>query len=935
MQYTRPRTSCKICPLRDHKRVYSELVASERAPLLAVVGEAPGREEDRDGKPFTGPSGKLLNWALHEAGVARNNVYIANALCCRPTDGAIDSLEASEALGYCRAGLYDELAAQYDRGLRAVVALGQTAMHALGLNGKVGTYRGSLLETTLPGNRVLTVIPTYHPSMVLRQNWKRSSGGNAKGAVEWLADWKKAARIAREAQAGKERVVLAERFNLDPSVADIEAFVENACASDALVAVDIETSGLSYDDCRIVVVGLATSTEDALCVPFLHENAAPHYTNGSWERVKNALKRLFTTCPQVYQNSYFDVPRLRAFGFPIPYRLIKHDTMILHHCIAAEAPHDLGYIVSVYGQTPYWKEDFKNRAGSIFDMDQIEMRRYNLRDCVVLHQVLEPMLRDLHELDLEDVYYHEAVPLIEPVMEMTQYGIGIDMGRVKRYKARLEKLVEDGTRELYALGGLPPEFNVASTSQMRWFLYNEPLTAFARIDERDVKNAAKRQTETAKLDELNERIANAEVSLANARACARPAKALEKRLASARSALEKRLANATKPQSQIERDIEALRVVRDTVRPLYTLASYTPLQTDSGLLATDKEGLLSYKIALTNRRADVLAFKLKDGTDELAAIDRLLAFIDLLGKVSLYRKLISTYTTFYPWNDGRVHPAWKQHGTASGRLSCVAPNLQNAPKPHEDPNDIRNAIRGFFVARPGWKFISADYVNLEAQLLAYSTLDPELVDVFTHGHNLHDVNTRALFGVEKSSPEWDSCRKAAKIDFFANKCYGGSDYRIYQKIMLEVPDLRMTFSEYSAANKRWFATHPRYTEWAARVRNEARQRRQVRTPLGRLRCFLDNDRDIEREALNHMIQSSGASLVNRAMIRIERRLRAASMRTRFVSQVHDELILEAPDDEVATARDMLVEEMSREFDFMGYKRSIPVEAAIGPDLGQI
>jgi uracil-DNA glycosylase family 4 len=1207
MQFKRPRTKCELCPLKDHKHVYSELVADGSKPKIAILGEAPGREEDRDGKPFTGPSGKLVNWALHECGVTRNNVYVANSICCMPTGQAMDTLEASEALSYCRAGLYDELVAQYDCGLRVLIALGQIAMKQLGLEGKVGTYRGSLMTVVLPGDKKLTVIPTYHPSMVLRMNWKRSNGGTAKGAVEWLADWQKAARIAGE--GGAEVKQLRELFELNPTVEQVEEFCNDAIKHDRLVAVDIETSGLGFDACKIVVVGLAIDSERAMCVPFLRENATPYFTNGRWERVKNALKKLFSTCRQVYQNSFFDVPRLRAFGFPIPYKLISHDTMILHHCLAgdtiidtldfgkvpisslagkkdfyvvshdgdklvpkkvkscwssgvrsdilrvvfwsksrpddpkpwidctpehefplqgaedkvearslkvgdrlyrgqysktsignkephrwvyeemygklgnnqvhhidgnhynnnplnliavsasehqsfhedvryqankarvkkqtsvreskvdvkeverlyfeagmsgrevakylgasdsivvsvlrkcgrnlrtksesnvlrwqkerncrviavvplategievfdmevedthnfsangvivgnclaAELPHDLGYIVSVYGRTPYWKDDFKNRTGTIYEMDQIEMRRYNLRDCVVLHQILATMLRDLKELDLEDIYYKEALPLIEPVMEMTQYGVGIDLGRVKRYKVDLEKRVEQGTSELYQLGNLPPEFNVASTSHMRWFLYGEPITAFAKIDERDTKAKEREVIGDSKLTETREKLAKIELAIAVAERDHKSTVALEKRLVAARAALDKRL--LPKAQTQIDRDIEALRVVRDTVRPLVVLPGYKPTTTESGLLATDAMATLSMKIALINRRAEVSNFKLKDGTEELKSIDKLLLFLEAMAKLSQVRHYLSTYTNYQPWADQRIHAYWALHGTASGRLSAKAPNLMNLPSiDPKHPSEIGDPIRGFFVSRSGWKFISADYVNLEAQLLAYSTLEPDLVGVFENKLNLHDVNTKAMFNVTETDPMWKPYRDAAKKDFFANKCYGGSDYAIYRKIILEVPEFRMSFKEYADANERWRKAHPLYSAWAAKVRAEVQQRRQARTPFGRVRFFLNNDRDIEKEALNHMIQSSGASLVNRAMVRIERKLRAKGMKTRFVMQVHDELIIEAPDDEVDCAKRILVDEMSRPFEFLGFTRSIPVEAAVGSDLAHL
>ena len=372
------------------------------------------------------------------------------------------------------------------------------------------------------------------------------------------------------------------------------------------------------------------------------------------------------------------------------------------------------------------------------------------------------------------------------------------------------------------------------------------------------------------------------------------------------------------------------------MKPIYTLRGYQPQTTQSGLLATDREGLLAYKIALTNRRAQVLSFSRKDGSEEAEAIDRLLAFMDLAGEVGRIRKIKSTYTLYETWSDGRVHPYWKQHGTASGRLASTSPNLQNTPAPDPDhPDSVCDPIRSFFVARPGHKLLSADYVNLEAQLLAYSTLDPELVSVFEHGKNLHDVNTAALFNVTEDSPEWHPCRRAAKIDFFGNKCYGGSDYAIYQKIMLEVPELRMTLAEYRAANARWFASHPAYAKWATNVRETVKATRKAYTPFGRARFFFHNDRDIEKEALNHMIQSSGASLVNRAMVRIQCEIDQRGLKTRFVAQVHDELILEAPEDEVEVASKILVDEMGRPFSFLGYERKIPVQLAIGDDMKAI
>jgi hypothetical protein len=96
---------------------------------------------------------------------------------------------------------------------------------------------------------------------------------------------------------------------------------------------------------------------------------------------------------------------------------------MLHHTIAPEAKHDLGTIVSLYGSTPYWKDEFKNRKVSILEMDQKQMRRYNLRDCVVLHQAIPNMLADLKELKLEGFYRDEVQPLIACLMELIETGV--------------------------------------------------------------------------------------------------------------------------------------------------------------------------------------------------------------------------------------------------------------------------------------------------------------------------------------------------------------------------------------------------------------------------------------------------------------------------------------------------------------------------------
>lgn len=918
MQYTRPRTSCQLCPMTGKKKIFSELIADGSPAKLAIIGDYPGNEETRDGTPFTSPYGKLLNWMLYQINIRRSNVYTGYAILCQPKGGS--SLEIEEAMCNCRGGLRDELDQLYRKGTSVVLALGQTVLSSLGIEGKLDTIRGSLYKVKLPSGSI-TIIPTYAPSEIMCKTWKRSGGGTADRMVTWLADWKKAVRVSESPEGTLD---LRENFNTEPTVEDVERFVTDVITKKLTIAVDTETTGLSFDESQIVVIGLATSTEDALCVPILTTGGQSYFEGESWNRVFQSLRTLFEYAPQIYQNCFFDVPRLRKMGFTIPYEMIAHDTMILHHTIAAEAPHDLGFITSVYGSTPYWKDDFKNRTCSILEMDQLVMRRYNLRDCVVLHQIVPAMLKDLGEFKLVDLYRDEVQPLIAPIMDMTQYGIGINLSRVERYRNLLTEKIKSANEELYQIAGLPKEFNVNSDNQVRYFLFGAVPTTFAKIDEFMAKKQNRSAEQEKKLEKLREDMKLIEVT--------RPRgflKKLEKM-----TALQSKMMTP-KATTKIEEEILELAIVRDNVKPIYVLKGYSPPQTESKMIAVDKMALLSYKIALNSRLDEVRNFVKKDGTEEEEAILKLLRWLESLSISNLLEKLLSTYTKFSPWKDGRIHPYWKMHGTASGRLACTDPNLQNLPLPRDDPNDIRNPIRDFFVAKPGWSFVSSDYVNLEAQLLAFETLDPELCAVFEDKLNLHDVNTKDIFETDEKDPMWSVKRKAAKVIFFACICYGGTPFAIHRKIMAEIPSFRLTARELADKVEAWMDRHIPYRTWEKKVREEAKKDRQVRTNFGRLRIFLSNDSDIEKEALNHMIQSSGASLVNRATVRIWRIFKEQKMRAQIVLQVHDQLVIECPDDEVDQVKSIMVKELQRPFMFHGVERSIPCDCTVGPDFGKV
>jgi DNA polymerase-1 len=257
------------------------------------------------------------------------------------------------------------------------------------------------------------------------------------------------------------------------------------------------------------------------------------------------------------------------------------------------------------------------------------------------------------------------------------------------------------------------------------------------------------------------------------------------------------------------------------------------------------------------------------------------------------------------------------------------------PKRKEDDEALANEVREFFEARSGYSFVSCDYVNLEVYILAFETLDAGLLKVTDEKLNIHDMNTKSLFGIDENHPNWKSLRKAAKVFQFGRLQYGGGDEGVFEKVLVQAPDAPITLQEFKEASKRWFEEHTGYTTWYNELKKEVLETRQTRTGFGRLRTFYGNESGIIREALSTRIQGAAADLVNQAMRRIYDRIKAEHLDAHFVLQIHDQLVIEAHDSIREHIKDIMVEEMERPFMFRGYERSVQVDPSIGKTFGEV
>jgi DNA polymerase-1 len=269
-------------------------------------------------------------------------------------------------------------------------------------------------------------------------------------------------------------------------------------------------------------------------------------------------------------------------------------------------------------------------------------------------------------------------------------------------------------------------------------------------------------------------------------------------------------------------------------------------------------------------------------------------------------KLKSTYVDALPVlvaEDGRLHTRYQQAVAATGRLSSANPNLQNIPIRTEEGRRIRKA----FVADPGCRLLVADYNQIELRVLAHIAEEPALIEAFEHGEDIHRATAAAVFGV---SPDLVSTaqRRAAKVINFGIM-YGMSAFGLASNLGIDRKEAQAFIDAYLER----YAGVKRYMEETLAAAEETGR---VETLYGRVRWLPDlNSRNgnlrenARRMAINARIQGTAADLLKKAMIAVDARLRAEHPTAHLLLTVHDELVLEVPEPEVAAIETLVRDEM--------------------------
>lgn len=256
-------------------------------------------------------------------------------------------------------------------------------------------------------------------------------------------------------------------------------------------------------------------------------------------------------------------------------------------------------------------------------------------------------------------------------------------------------------------------------------------------------------------------------------------------------------------------------------------------------------------------------------------------------------------------SDGRIHSNFNQTETRTGRISSTEPNLQNIPV----KTDLSRELRRFFMAKDGCVLVDADYSQIELRVLAHVADDENMRKAFLENCDIHRTTAAQVFGIPEQmvTPLMRSRAKAVNFGIV----YGIGAFSLSK-------DIGVTRKEADDYIKAYFAHYAGVKKYMDQVVQQAKEKGYAETLFGRRRYLPEllssnfNLRSFgERVARNMPIQGTAADIIKIAMIRVENRLRRENMESRLILQVHDELIVEAPESEAQHAAEVLTEEMQQ------------------------
>lgn len=485
---------CNECPLRGHQVVPPEgphplraLAEAKNHPMLALVGEAPGEQEERQARPFVGPSGDEMNRALVGAGLRRGNIHVTNVLLCRPPDNKLgeflkaiskrnkelekehkDACKEAEKAGRprpiepvyiknpidcCRSRFESEI-----ENFTNFITLGKTANQAVtGSGASILAVRGGLL--TLPATQRTPerkVMPTIHPAFCLRQpRWFHVFRNDISKAARWFrgdTEWEP------------------PRTTFQPTPDQLSQFVSR---KDVVYAFDIETDGIESLTARIRCVAIGDGDEVYVMGFLSKDGHSRFYEDPEEERdILRILKRFFedpTRTKYGWNSINYDATVIKQqWGVDV----INHiDGILIHRNVESELPHSLAYAVSMCTEAPAWKSDRDgNKLATSSESDR-QLHEYCATDTHLTAKILTPLVEQLKLRNQVHVWKFDQ-KVQEVCRSMHRLGMYVNqevrLAKEKELLARLHKLLHQ-IRDRIG----DDKFNPGSVFQMRAVLFDQ------------------------------------------------------------------------------------------------------------------------------------------------------------------------------------------------------------------------------------------------------------------------------------------------------------------------------------------------------------------------------------------------------------------------------------------------------------------------------
>ena len=885
---------CDVCILRTMRT--GGPVTPEGAPPggfgIAVVGEAPGEPEIKDGRVFTGPPGIEITDALANAGVKRADAWWTKAVLCRPPDGSFDSVAKAlrvenkrratngepllpHPVEACRPRLLRELASRPN-----ILPAGGLALRAVtGITAPILAVRGGMLDgwladTNGTGERFyraegayasaapspdalrLRVLPTVHPAFVLRaRRWTRVFREDIRRAVRW---W-------RGATEWREPTVIHQ-----PDPDTLRAFL----ASLDVGAYDVETDGIEPLTARLRCIAIGDA-DRVIVVPLLGiDGRTPFYPEWQEAQIKDVMRGYFADPARIKvghnAGSYDRTVIEQHFGIT-PKPVI--DTILLHRLVDGELPHGLGFVASLYAElSPAWKAD---RTATTAETDR-ELHVYCAYDVAQTARIMPPLFEHVR-LRKQEACFKSDARIQGVCAEMHRVGMYVDQN--VRAKLEVSTRAEAARWWKAAMDAVADrKFNPASFNQVRDLLYER-----WRLPIPDGANGKPKITKSGAPSTDDEAVRALLVH---------PAVSERQRVF-----------------------LDALRRYRAAQKELGTYIVKLRPNTedaDEGFDMDDADALRD-------------AFGEADGADDYEVV----AWTTEQRRKSREKKrgIVDPRT-------GRMHPSYSAHVAVTGRLASSGPNAQNFP----------SGLRKMVTHAPGHILVGADADQIELRIAAARWRVDAYLRALALGADPHAATARIVFGdkfmdaagwpggqrtgdgyfIPNGEGKWGGLAKNMR-DLAKRVQYAGQYWATVDTIWRVITSSEdaagvliyrdLTKAEVRSMYDAWLSGASEFTRGWEEEMSAYRAHGFLAEPiLGRRRDFLDGEN--KNEIVNFPIQASGAAIMALATLKLVDQIPCeyAGPFTGLINQCHDALVLEVPEHDAERVARILTDAMHQTFD---------------------